>query len=332
MSKSKRITMVIAAFLAIIFIGFAVMLLLINDDRKRVQAEDAVTDTQDLYDDDTLSYRTITYNGKKYTYNDNITTLLFMGIDQHEPVTENGYKGTGGRSDCLILFILDSESQTTKMLEISRDSMVDVAVHDVNGDYATDMKMQITMQYAYGDGANKSCRLTKDVVSELLYGIPIDEYLSMNIDGISTVTDAVGGVTISVPQDYTDIDASFKQGATVVLDGEHAEKYVRKRDITVLGSNDMRMERQMQYVKALVAQLQSSSSDMMTYQRLLDEASPYLVTDMAADDMYTLAKYTLEQDEYKVPGQTVEGDAHDEYIVDESALRDMIVDLFYVEN
>lgn len=332
MSKSKRITLIAVGCLTVICIVAVVLLLLLNDTKKaKANTGKNSTESSD-YVDDSLSYRTITYNGKTYTYKEDISTLLFMGIDQHDPVTENGYKGTGGRSDCLILFILDSKSKTTKMLEISRDSMVNVAVYDLNGQYATDMQMQINMQYAYGDGANKSCRLTKEKVSELLYGIPIDTYMSMNIDGISTVTDAIGGVTITVPEDYTYVDPAFEQGKTLTLDGAMAETYVRKRDITVTGSNDLRMERQMQYIKALVAQLQSSSNSVSTYQSLMDKASPYLVTDMDADDMYTLAKYTLDQNEYKVPGETVEGTANDEYHVDEEALKSMIVELFYDEN
>ncbi|MDD5798139.1 MAG: LCP family protein [Clostridiaceae bacterium] len=331
MSKSKRIAMIIVVFLTVVCILAVVMLLLFRDTNK-AKADTAQEGTEDDYSDDSLSYRTITCNGKTYTYKKNISTLLFMGIDQHEPVTENGYEGTGGRSDCLILFILDGENKTTKMLEISRDSMVNVAVYDLEGAYALDMKMQITMQYAYGDGANKSCRLTKEAVSELLYGIPINTYLSMNIDGIRTVTDAVGGVTLTVPEDYTYVDPAFEKGKTITLDGEMAEKYVRKRDITVTGSNDLRMERQMQYIKALVAQLQNSSHGVSTYQSLLDQASPYLVTDMDADDMLALSKYTLDEQEYKVPGKTVEGIANDEYHVDEEALKSMIVELFYDEN
>lgn len=317
------------ALLSLAMVAIVLITSLRNKDKNPDQPQDT---QQELYEDDNLSYRNITYDGKSYTFKPGITTILFMGIDQHDVVVENGYEGTGGRSDCLILYIIDSKNNTARMLEISRDTMVNVAVYDVDGEYALDMPMQITMQYAYGDGANKSCRLTKEAVSELLYGIPIDNFLSMNIDGISTVTDALGGVTITIPEDYTQIDPSFIKGSTVTLDGAQAEKYVRTRDITVTGSNDMRMERQMQFVKALVAQMQDSSNGLSVYKEIFDKASPYIVTDMDSEDMYALTKYNLDTEECKVPGKTVEGVANDEYHVDEDALRRLLIDLFYDEN
>lgn len=332
MNRNKRIVMFFAAVLAVICVA-VVGILIIVPGRKNASAKENDSQSDiDVYGDDSSSYRTLTYNGKTYTYNQDISTVLFLGIDQHEKAESYGYKGTGGRSDCIILLIMDSSDNTVKMLEISRDTMVDVAVYDTSGEYALDMNMQITMQYAYGDGANKSCRLTKEAVSKLLYGIPIDNYFSMNIDGISTVTDAIGGVTLTVPQDYTDVDPQFTQGTTLTLDGAQAEKYVRKRDTTVTGSNDGRMERQMQYVRALVGQLQSNATGVSTYQNLLNQASDYIVTDMQADDMYALTKYSLVDADYKVPGETIKGDANDEYHVDEEALQKQIIDLFYVEN
>ena len=64
----------------------------------------------------------------------------------------------------------------------------------------------------------------KKTVSELLYGMPIAGCFSMTIEGISTLNDAIGGVSITVPEDYTDIDPAFVQGTTLTLTGEQAEK------------------------------------------------------------------------------------------------------------
>lgn len=333
MNKNKRILMIILGILAIVCIAVVILIFAMG---MKNRAKEAVGGTIGEYStEDTesiLSYRKITYNGKSYTYNSDISTLLFMGVDQHNPVTSEGYEGTGGRSDCLILFLMNKADNSTKILEISRDTMTDIAIYDMDGEYAMNSKMQITMQYAYGDGGKKSCRLTKNAVSQLLYGIPIDSYLSMNIDGIKTITDAIGGVTLTIPTDYTEIDPAFQQGAMVTLDGAQAENYVRYRDSNATGSNDSRMERQMQYMKAIVAQLQNTSDGITTYQTLLDQASPYLVTDMDAESMYALAKYHLDEQEYKVPGETVAGMVNDEYNVDNKALQQLIVDLLYSEN
>ena len=41
--------------------------------------------------------------------------------------------------------------------------------------------------------------MTKEAVSNLLYEIPISSYLALSIEGVKELTDAVGGVQITVP-------------------------------------------------------------------------------------------------------------------------------------
>ena len=77
----------------------------------------------------------------------------------------------GGQSDALILLSTNKEDKTTTLLEISRDSMTDVKTYDLNGEYLGKERAQITIQYAYGDGEQRSCQLTKEAVSNLLYEI-----------------------------------------------------------------------------------------------------------------------------------------------------------------
>lgn len=65
----------------------------------------------------------------------------------------------------------------------------------------------------------------------------------------------------------------FEKGAEVTLNGELAEKYVRKRDIEVLDSNNQRMERQSQFMDALIEKMQSIQSEteyLSLYQKLED--------------------------------------------------------------
>ena len=222
--------------IAVMIISIAYVIWYFAGHSKRISAEENNSETLQYAAENSGTYQNVTYNGKSYTYNRNLKTMLFMGIDQHDEAGSYSYKGTGGRSDCMILFIMNEADGTAKMLEISRDTMTKIAVYDTKGEYALDSTMQLTMQYSFGDGANKSCRLTKEAISNLLHNIPIDEYFSMNIDGIKVLNDAIGGVTLTVPQDYTEIDPEFKEGETITLDGEQAEKYVRKRDTSVTGS------------------------------------------------------------------------------------------------
>ena len=86
-----------------------------------------------------------------------------------------------------------------------------------------------------------------DAVSKLFYGIPINGYVAFNMETISQLNDAVGGVTVTVPEGEN-ISDKLKSGETVTLNGDDAVSFVRYRDTSVEGSNNLRIARQKQYL------------------------------------------------------------------------------------
>lgn len=146
-------------------------------------------------------------------------------------------------------------------------------------------------------------------------------------DGIADITNLMGGVTLTVPEDYTDIDPAFKAGETIVLAGEQAEKYVRYRDVNVSGSNTQRMERQAQFMEALARQMQGK--DTGWYRQLLEGAKEYITMDLSVDEMERMKSYEMKETIEKVPGEVKQGEEHDEFIVDNEKLRDLVIKLFY---
>lgn len=259
-------------------------------------------------------------------YNHNLTNVLFIGVDTDDEFTEHK-AGWSGQADCLILMSMDKDSKQTRLLEISRDSMTDVEICDQDGERIGSQRQQISTQYAYGDGKKRSCQLTMQTVSSLLYEIPIQSYVAVNIEGIAEITKLMGGVTITVPQDYTHIDPMFQKGATLTLQGEQAERYVRYRDTAVTGSNSERMERQNQFLKALMMQLQGKSAGW--YQKLWTDAEEYIVTDLKVDELDKLSSFQMTEEIYQVPGNVQAGEEHDEFIVDSAKLKEIILKLFY---
>lgn len=320
MKKKQRIVIVSAIILVILIIAG---LLFRSMSQKQAMEEEVETGEE-------AGFETITYQGERYRYNTALKTILFMGVDNTEPVATQEYAGRGGQADVLMVFILDTEKETIQTLQISRDAMIDVDVYDMSGEQIATDQAQIATQYAYGDGEKKSCLLTKEKVSELLYGIPIQSFFSLNIDGIATVSDAIGGIEITVPKDYTEIDPIFQKGAKVLLKGALAEKYVRYRDTTVTGSNNDRMERQRQVIEAAALQLPNRlKQDSNLYKRLWKDADPYMVTDLSTGEVEKLTTYASQPNIVKVPGEVVAGEKHDEYHVDDEKLYDLLVKLFY---
>ena len=208
--------------------------------------------------------------------------------------------------------------------------MTDVDIYDANGNYYTSVRAQIATQYAYGDGKQSSCLAMEKTVSELLYDLPIAGYVSLDIAGIHAINDAVGGVTITVPEDYTYIDSAFQKGAEITLTGDLAELYVRYRDINQEGSNNERMRRQTQYIPALISTIRKNTSGIASYYNLYkDVLAPYMVTDLGETQIDRLSSYELEEETEYVPGEVVPGEINEEFHVNEEQLRDLLINMFY---
>ena len=279
-------------------------------------------------DNEEKSSDTIVVDGREYRLNMNIQTVLFMGIDKNAKSDMGDRTGENGQSDSLNLLIVDRETKKAQILQISRDSMVDIDIYSASGEKMISEPGQIALQYAYGDGEEESCRLTAGKVSELLYGVSVDSYLSLTMEGMVKAADAIGGVTLTVPEDYTWIDPAFSKGTTLTMDGEMVEKYVRSRDTEVLDSNVQRMERQSQFMGALIEKLQSVK-ETSNYLSLYQQMEPYMVTNMTADEMKSLSEYDIDTNMLDVPGEVILKDGHAQFIVDNEALRKIILKTFY---
>lgn len=334
--KNKKTVKIWATIAAIVIIAVLFFFFLRTRDSQTVIRNDADTSESSglTPSSDTItSGKEITWQGKKYIYNEDIRNILFLGVDKKEEMQAQEYAGRGGQADCIILLSMNTREKTATMLNISRDSMTDVDVYDMSGNFVGSERMQLALQYAYGDGEKRSCWLMKKAVAELLKDIPIHGYLALNIEGISVINDVLGGVEITIPEDYTSIDEAFVQGTTLTLTGDQAERYVRYRDIEILGSNNGRMERQNQFLKAMVRLLKEKiQADSAFVDILFTAGQPYMTTNLTADQMEEYASYTLDDTFIKVPGQTREGENHDEFVVDEEKLMDVLIKILYKEN
>lgn len=319
MSK-KRLAGVLAAIVLLAGTGMFLFL-------QKTGEEDSLPTAQ-VSQETAAETDTITYNGQTYVYNQDLKNILFLGVDKEADSTVGETVGRNGQADCILLLIMNQKTQETTVLQISRDAMTDIEIYGITGSYLTTERRQLALQYAFGESDARSCWLMKQAVSNLLYSVPIRSTMALSVDGIGEITEAMGGVTLTVPDDYTSIDASFAEGATVTLQGELAEKYVRYRDITVTGSNNDRIERQNQFLQALVRQLQKLDSS--AFQQILDTAESYLTTDLSAEELQNLRDYTMAEEIKEVPGTAAPGPEHEEFTVDEQQLYELILELFYI--
>ena len=285
--------------------------------------------------DDDLSQdamNTITYEGKQYSYNHNLMNILFLGIDNTDMLVGNEIPGEAGQSDCIMLLTLDKSKKEAKIMQIPRDTMTEVDIYDVAGNYNTTVTEQIATQYAYSIGGKSSCLATVKTVSELLYELPIDGYLAMDYSSIAPVNDAIGGVALTIPKDYTQILPEFKEGTTLKLNGQQAHKYVRWRDTNASFSNNDRMERQVQYIPAMIDTIRKNMDSNENYFKVLYPlVEKYMVTDLTEDQVNELVDYNLVTSDIRfLPGEGKKGEKYEEFYVNDEKLKKMLIETFYI--
>ena len=281
----------------------------------------------------TADQNAVEYEGSTYKYNDHLSNYLFMGIDSTEEVSEMESQMDAGQADSIYVVSMDRATEQVQVLSIPRDTITEIEVFNPSGKSLGTTDNHINLQYAYGDGKEESCELMKTAVSNLLYDLPIQGYYSMNISGIAEVGKLVGDVEIVVPDDSLEgHDPYFKEGATVVINGDNVEEFLRYRDTGKSQSALVRQQRQKTYLKALIPKLQEKTQTNSSFiGDLLNDIQPYTVTNIGNDVFVKLlnaaGNSTLETQ--TVPGEGVEGKYYDEYHVDDDALYKLVLSMFY---
>lgn len=275
----------------------------------------------------------IEYNGVLYTPRAQLETYLLMGIDVEGPAKGNKSYSGGGQADVQLVLVVDNANQTWQILQINRDSMVDVQVLGMTGEVLQTQTAQIATAHAYGDGTERSCRNAVAAVSNMLGEMPIDGYLALNMDAVAILNDMVGGVPVTVTSDFTAVDPTLQAGETVTLQGQQALTFVRSRKGVDDETNLSRMGRQRQYLAALEQQMAQQDEEFVI--RAYDAVSDYMVTDMGSGTVADLGEKMKAYEE--LPLLTIDGETGTDeegsatYTLDPGSLQQTIIALFYEE-
>ena len=277
----------------------------------------------------------VEYDGKKYQYNEHLSNYLFMGIDTREQEEDNQVRGENGRADAIYLLSYDRVKKTAKAFAIPRDTMASVHAYSMDGTDLGLIEEHINMQYVYGDGKEESCRLMKEAVSNLMYGIPIQGYLALNMDGIPVAVGALKSVEVVVPNSSLEqVDSKYEEGAKVTITEGNAELFVRYRDTNIAQSAMMRMERQKAFMEAFMETARTkASNDTALVLNMYDSLKPHMVTSMGTDLFAQLLDASYESDDkiQDIPGEKVDGNEFDEYHINEEQLYELVLQHFYKE-
>ena len=269
--------------------------------------------------------------GLSYHPRADVTTILLLGVDQSEANRNGGYR-SGGQADFLCLLAVDHGNHRMTPVLIDRDAMTEITILDIFGNASGTRNAQVCLSYSFGDGAERSCELAAEAVSGLLCGIPVDFYAAVDLDGISALNRAIGGVNITLEEDLSALHPDMTQGSTLHLTDEQAYLVVRSRRIIGDGTNLARMRRQQQYLTGAAATIMERlRQDSAFADTLYSAMQPYMVTSMnkgrAVNELWAVRGYELSEPVW-LQGQYSTGtDGFTEFHVDSSSTQELIVQL-----
>ncbi len=352
----RRVLIIFGCILAVIVILAATVKIMIILGRDRLsknansegpsitEEENSQMKTESIYSSDWQD-GWVSLDGKVYEYNDRIRTFLVMGIDNaHNQATDPEVvaKTSGGQADGLFLVIINPVDETIRILAVNRNTEVPITMASMGqNDADVIYDGPIAIQHAFGGGGEYSCTLTRDAVSKLIFDMPIHAYMSVGYEAIPKINDAIGGVTLTIPEGMDDlpkINSAWIAGATVTLNGKDSVDFVRKRDTEEFESARKRLARQKLYLTELVKKLRDETKEDITLPiSLYSKLKEYIVTDLTVDEMSFLASeyagFSFDSDGiYTMEGETIlKDDGYEHFYPDEEALRALVIRLFYKE-
>ena len=235
-------------------------------------------------------------------------------------VWENSFKGL---TDTMLLVRFDPQNKRLSVLSIPRDTRTYVEGRGT---------VKINEANYYGGPASSA-----KSVSGLLGGVGIDRYVTVNIQGIKSLVDALGGITINVPKDmkYTDnsqhLYIDLKAGKQR-LNGEQIVHYLlyRHDDLGDIG----RVQRQQLLMRAFVEE-QVNVGLLSRLPKILSVIQSHIDTNLSIEELVALAGFATQTDRASVQMLMVPGRFSDPkdykasfWLPDQNAIETMVAQHF----
>ncbi|HEY1279568.1 MAG TPA: LCP family protein [Acidimicrobiales bacterium] len=186
-----------------------------------------------------------------------------------------------GCSDAIHVVGIPAGGGQATFINVPRDSRVDVPGHGL---------MKITEAMSAGGQ-----QLTTQTISEWM-GVPISYTIVTSFDGLTSMVDELGGVTVNVPER---MDDSFTQvhldPGPVPMDGNLALRFARSRHIT--GADYERTQNQALLILSALGEMRAagtSPADTVRYLGIL--ARHTTLEGMSTADLYRLARVAMSID------------------------------------
>ena len=204
-----------------------------------------------------------------------------------------------GLTDTMMLVRFNPETKKVTLLSIPRDTRIEMSGYGVS---------KINAANSLGGPA-----LSARSVSELLGGVGIDRYVTINVQGVEALVNALGGVTVNVPKDmkYQDdsqhLYVNLKAGKQH-LNGNQALQLLRFRN-DELGDIG-RVQRQQMVIRALSEQALNPAT-LTKLPKILSVIRSYIDTNLTVEELVAVIGFAAGIDRSNMQMLIVPGDYGD---------------------
>lgn len=255
----------------------------------------------------------------------NRVNIMVFGIDKSEEREASG----SFRTDTMILVTVNFKTNAVDMISIPRDSYV--LLYNKEGELIEplDPYGKVNSAFSLGGGLKRGgYESALNTVSALFGGIPVNYYVSVDMNAVKDVVNAMGGVDYDVDIEVTMNGRTLHPGLQH-LDGQAVLDYCRQRK----GSSDVaRADRQQRMLLAIFNQLKSTGQ-ITNLPKIYTAVQSNVDTNLSFEQICALALTAVRMDSddlnrHMVPGEYMRLYARDCWCLHTLKFQELISKVF----
>lgn len=213
-------------------------------------------------------------------YKGDVVNILVCGIDYEDGrAYSNDPQSNDGMTDMIMYVNFDVKNKKMNMLQIPRDTYA-------GENYSTGGTGKINAVALKNDGMASLCELVSNQ-----YGLPIDYYVTIDMQSLKEIVDLFSYVTVYIPEDMAYNGSMLEQGYRN-LDGDAVEFFVRNRNYAQ--GDIKRLDMQRYFYQGLFARIRTAT--VWDLAKLVPVAMNYVTTDIPGDRLVSIGVSFLQVD------------------------------------